>query len=265
MSTKRSDMSETAYAEYSLVYRDERGEERERPLLEAVGLPFHGILPIRNPSAYRNQRHFSGGYWFSTTGALVPAESGMRRTALMLLDFESNVVAVAARPFRLICEARKNERGRRTRTAHVPDFFARLACGRGRVVDVIRSNGGTGRAGTRATVEIARAACREAGWEYVLMTDPEEPFLGNLRWLAGYRRRPLDPRFAEYAEAVIDACAGAAQPFDELAAVAGSPITTKPVIFHLLWRRVLDVDLHRPLTGRTLVSLGDGSPQEGVA
>ncbi len=182
----------------------------------------------------------------------------------MLLDFDAEVEAVAARPFRLICGAHRRERGSRTRTAHVPDFFARLACGRGRVVDVVRSAGSTGRAGNLPTIDATREVCQAAGWEYVVMTEPGEPFLSNLRWLAGYRRRPLDPRLAEYAEAMIDVCAGAARPIEELATVTGHPIMTKPVIFHLIWRRVFDVDLNRPLTRRTLVSLGDGSLQEGA-
>ena len=241
-----------------MAYRDERGVEHERALREVGELPFQTFLPVRKPSSYRDQPHLSGGYWFSTTGTLVPAESGLRRVALMLLDFDPSVVAVSAQPFVLIPDAQR--RGCRARILpQVPDFFARLACGSGRVVDVIGKPEDARRPGKQTAFDVMREACREVGWEYIVMTKPEQLFLRNLRWLAGFRRIPGDPRSAEYAEAMIDACACEPRLFRELTEVTSQPVMARPILFHLLWRRVLTVALKHPLTDRTPVTLG-GDP-----
>ena len=242
---------------FTLSYRDERGKEHETPLSAAARLPFFLYPPIRKPRSRPTQGHLSGYYWFSSSGTLVPCESGLEMTALMRLDFSGEVASASGQPFRLEYPYEKSP-GKFVRRFHVPDFFVRRRDGEDFVVNVKRKLA-AGKPDHLRAAKAMRGACGVAGWGYEEMYEPEEIFFSNLAFLAGYRRPPLDPMFDRYAAALIDLCAESSRPIGGLladAATVGPPAMLKPALFHLLWRRVLETPLRdEPLSRYAFVSL----------
>ena len=168
----------------------------------------------------------------------------------MLLDFDPAVTAVSSQPFWLYWEGSRGSR------RHAPDFFARLAGGTGVVVDV--------RADDRIEPEDAEAfevtagACAVAGWEFRRAGIIDPVLVANVRWLSRYRH----PRCAGRPE-IADALRRAfAAPVGLSAGVAGvgDNLAVLPVLFHLMWRRVLAADLGSgPLDSSSLVWLEAGA------
>ena len=108
---------------------------------------------------------------------------------------------------------------------------------------------------SRGTVafETTRQACALVGWEYRLLGAPDQIVTANLRWLAGYRHpRYLDVEVADRLRAAF------AEPVALMggAAAAGDPIAALPVLFHLIWRHDLVIDLAVPLRSATPVRVG---------
>ncbi|MFJ1709889.1 TnsA-like heteromeric transposase endonuclease subunit [Kitasatospora sp. NPDC088346] len=132
---------------------------------------------------------------------------------------------------------------------HAPDYFVRLADGRGRVVDV-RADDRIERADAEAFAATERA-CRAVGWDFVRVGEPEPVLMENVRWLSRYRRRRCaDP---EIAARLLDVFA-VGRPLRAGAARAGDPLIVLPVLFHLLWHGDLAADLESaPLSSTTSV------------
>jgi hypothetical protein len=86
--------------------------------------------PVRQFTSYRGQRHLPGRWWSATDQRHVGYESWLERDHLMAFDFDPEVVAIAAQPFRLFLAT---EAGK-TRS-HAPDFFLRCGDGSAVVVD----------------------------------------------------------------------------------------------------------------------------------
>ncbi len=179
-------------------------------------------------------------------------ESWLERDRLMLLDFDRDVVGIASQPFWLYWTP---DEGRAR--CHAPDYFARRADGSALVVDC--------RAPERieerdaAAFAAAAAVCGRLGWDYLVVGAPDPVLTGNVRWLSGYRHERH--RVSVVAEELRRACT---EPV-ELAAVAqavGDPLAVLPVLFHLLWRHELVVDLAVPLGS---VSVVGPVPAEGAA
>src|SRR6266851_8578128 len=87
-------------------------------------------LPVREFRWYKGRRHYSGWYWSLTGQRLVAYESRLELARIMLADFEPDVTAIAAQPFRLA-----GPDGPRIRR-HVPDLMLAGADGGMTVVDV---------------------------------------------------------------------------------------------------------------------------------
>ena len=82
--------------------------------------------------------------------------------------------------------------------------------------------------------------CELLGWDYRLVGAPDAITTANVRWLAGYRHPRHDrPVLA----AVLREVFAAPGPLMAGAQAAGDPIAVLPVLFHLLWRHELAVDL----------------------
>lgn len=224
---------------YDLAYVD---PGTRKPRIEPARLAGHLRLedapPVRGIPSYAGQRHLPGRYWFATTGKHVRYESLLERDILVVLDHAPSVVSLSSQAFRLCYR----EDGRQRR--HVPDLFVRRADGSAMVVDVKRARDAA-RAENAAVFAATRNACQEAGWEYVVASEPEEPRMSNLRWLSGFRRTVYDPM--GHAEALLTSCRHPI-PLAELTAAVGPAALVRPVLFHLLWAHLLSVDLTRPLT-----------------
>ncbi len=91
------------------------------------------------------------------------------------------------------------------------------------------------------------------GWNYRLVGVPDPIVTANLRWLAGYRHPRHDlPDVREVLRRVFVT----PTPLMAGTAAAGDPIAVLPVLFHLLWRGVLAVDVSVPLHQDTVARCG---------
>lgn len=231
-------VEELGQADFDVAYADEDRVPRREALTACWTLLFERLSPVRAVRSYPGQRSVTHDYWVATTGGTVSCESHLERHHAMLLDFDPRVRGLVGQPFRLFWPGRRGGRG------HVPDFFARLGDGGGLVVDV-RPDGQIGSDDAEAFAATARA-CELAGWSFrrVGLIDPL--LLANVKWLAGYRHpRNQQDAVAEKLEEVF------AEPLPLLAGAErfGDRLAVLPVLYHLLWRRVLEVDLAAGVLG----------------
>lgn len=233
---------------YEVFYVDENGQEKRCKLKDAAGLPFHDYQPVRKPAAYRKQRHLSGYYFFSTNGRLVLYESRLEMSSLMIMDFDSNVEAVSAQPFRLIYQRNRKE------SSHVPDYFAKLKDGKELVVDV-KPESFAKRPKNKQVFKITANACRQAGWKYKVDTGTQEPLTSNVLWLAGFRRKPSVKEFERHATNIVDACTDKRRTIEYLTTNVGSPMMVRPVLFHLAWKQIVMLPMNEPISNESVVSL----------
>lgn len=241
--------------DFWLEYADARGEVRGGPLEVMWPVGFEAAGQVRAFPSYRGQRNFPGWYWSATCADLVGYESWGELGHLMRLDAEPDVVAMASQPFRLSWRAP----GKGRRISHTPDYFVRHRDGTAVVLDV-RPNE---RIEPADAVKFAAtaAACARVGWRYQRVGVLDPVLTANLRWLSGYRH----PRVRR--EAVAAALRAAfTRPRGLLAGAraVGDPVAVLPVLFHLLWRRELTVDLEGELlSAGTLVSPASAVTMEG--
>ena len=82
-----------------VVFVDEVGVKQSGALEVLWRTGFERVSPVRSFGSFRGQRSFQGSWWFATTGEHVGFESWVERDAVMLLDFDPDVVAVSSQPF----------------------------------------------------------------------------------------------------------------------------------------------------------------------
>lgn len=228
---------------FEVAFADDEGEQRVG-LPAALSVPFEVCRPVREFSSYKGQRHLSGRWWTATTGTLVGYESWLERDRLVLLDFDPDVVGIASQPFWLFFDAANGKR-----RSHAPDYFARLVDGSVLVLDVRPAE--RIKPKDQVAFEATRQACALLGWRYEVVDAPASALLANVRWLAGYRHPRHD--LAEVAAALRAVFAHPAGLLDGAEQV-GDPIAVLPVLFHLLWRQELHVELSMPLRTDAVVT-----------
>jgi hypothetical protein len=157
-----------------------------------------GLVPWRSFPSYRGQRHYSGVYWSATTGGHVVYESRLELARLLFADMDPAVSWIVAQPFRMVAEIEGKVR------SHVPDYLLSTVDGSFVVVDVKplrRLNDPA----VRFTFGWAREMVADCSWVFEVWSEPDPVLMGNVRFLAGYRRGWLfDP---ELVGAVDDAVA----------------------------------------------------------
>lgn len=198
--------------------------------------------PVRSFPSYRGQRNFPGWYWSSTMGRLVGFESWVERDHLVALDFDRSVTGIVSQPFWLRWPGEGKSR------QHAPDFLVRLDDGAVLVLDsrpleLIEDV-------DREAFAITDQACGLLGWRYAVWDRLDPVLVANQRWLAGYRHpRCFDAQVAGRLLTAFEK----PRPLMDGAEVAGDPLGTLPVLYHLLWRRELVTDLSLVLSHRTIV------------
>lgn len=227
---------------------DAAGIETRLSLAEAATMALEDAPPVRRFASWRGQRNMPGWYWCATNGRHVGYESRLEASWLTLADYDQEIVGVSSQPFGL--RGRLGNKDWR----HVPDYFARLASGRGLVVDVKPARD-VSSPDNQAVFSRTDEACREAGWDYQVASEPDPQVWANVSWLAGYRRLLADP--GGYGPAAVGVCD---QPrrFDELVASLGPPALVAPAVFHLCWIHDLEVDVTQSLRGWSMVRPGKG-------
>ncbi|MFG2525619.1 TnsA-like heteromeric transposase endonuclease subunit [Streptomyces sp. NPDC048527] len=224
---------------------DAAGAVRLGSLAHYWGEPFEHASPARKYTAFKGQKNFTGEYWAAASRSLVGYESWVERDAVMALDFNPAVVAMASQPFRLAWMDGVRDR------EHTPDYFARLADGTGVVVDVRPQNLVDEEAAE--VFAVTARICATVGWQFRQVGDLDQPFRANLRWLARYRhprcyRTSVAGRLREVFTEPQLLLAGAERVGDRLAVL--------PVLYHLLWQHELTADLiAAPLGAATVVCL----------
>ena len=219
----------------AVTVRDAQGLSRELvPLSEAGQLKFEMLGSVRKIAARKGQGHLPGYYWFSSIDRLVPYESRLEMFTLLQLDFSGEVVGVLSQPLVLHFQ----QHGRTIR--HVPDFLLSDRLGGMTLVDVKPSEQ-VDREVNRKLFRWTEDACSRLGWGYEVRSEPDETFLANLQWLAGYRRPP--GQLDSFAGALVSTCSRGNQKLGGLVGSVGDLVLVRPVLFHLLWRRILSTDM----------------------
>ena len=122
--------------------------------------------------------------------------------------------------------------------SHAPDFFARRADRTGVVLDCRPDE--RIKPQDAVAFDVTERACELVGWEYRRCGAIEQPLLGNVRWLAGYRH----PRFADHrCSELLCSVFAAPRPLLDGVKAMGSRMAVLPVLFHLLWYQRLRTDL----------------------
>ena len=247
MSAACSDSTALAATGVQVVFVDEAGAKQSGALEVLWCTGFEHVSPVRSFGSFRGQRSFQGSWWFATTGEHVGFESWVERDAVMLLDFDPDVVAVSSQPFCLTWAGRLRAR------RHVPDFFARQADGSAVVIDV-RPDELVG-ADDAEVFAATQRACAAVGWGYRRVGVADAVLAANVRWLSGFRHHRCGNAPAG-SELVRRAAAGPVTVAD-LAGCAGDRLAVLPALYHLLWRGVLAADLTVALlSGRAVVRAG---------
>jgi hypothetical protein len=229
--------------QFEVAFSDAEGQQR-LPLTEVWTVPFESCRPVRGFPSYKGQRNLIGSWWTATTGTLVGYESWLERDRLLLLDFDPGTVGIASQPFWLFWTTSEGKS-----RSHAPDYFARLADGSALVLDCRPADRIKPR--DQAAFDATRSACALLGWRYEVVGAPPETLLTNARWLAGYRHPRHDqPEIAAALRTVFTSPAGLVAGAEQV----GDLISVLPVLYHLLWRRQLHTDLHRPLHSDAVVT-----------
>lgn len=223
-----------------LKYKDGGNQEVETPWRDADLSAVARGKPWRRFPWYLGQRNYSGVYWSATERTMVGYESRLELAHLILADFDPRVKSIASQPFHLIFRSGGKEVHR------TPDYLLLLESGP-RVLDV-KPAAKLLDEEVKQLLELTRAVVESAGYNYEIAVEPDEVFLANVRFLAGYRRdwlfnaTLLDEIHCAVAEKDCSSVA------DIVAAVDRPKHSVLPGIFHLMWQHRLEVDLNEVLS-----------------
>ena len=224
-------------------YRDREGTAQFTTPDAASTIPFEHAVPVREIPRYKDQTHTPGVYWCATDGQQHDYESYLESQWMTMFDFDPDVVAMRAQPFRIQClDARGS-------WEHTPDLFLRDQDGRGRVVDVKNPEHLNH---TDVLVQAARTRqiCERIGFDYSLVGEPEYITWLNVQWLASYRRPFQLP--AGVIEKVLQLAATPVS-IRALTQAFDVPELARTAVLRACWFGQLAFDLHTPLRDFTLV------------
>lgn len=194
------------------------------------------VAPWRQFRWHRGQAHYSGLYWSATTGGHVAYESRLELARMLLADFAPQVGWIVAQPF--LVEAVVAGQPRR----HVPDIALIDRAGAITIVNV-KPPDRIGDPKVAATFAWAGHAFGARGWQHEVWTGAPEVLLGNVRFLAGYRRRDrFDAQLLDAVLAMADE-GDTIGDLDRRCHGIGPAAVVRPALLHLLWSGRLRTDL----------------------
>jgi hypothetical protein len=212
------------------------GSEVVYPVRDLSAASVAGREPFRRFTWRTRQRHRPGLQYLVSTGRHHGFESLAEQRFLLALDFVGGLVDVLAQPFELRFHTLAGVR------RHIPDFLAVTESGCW-LVDV--------RPGDRVEEQdrVAFAAAREAalacGWRYLVVPGWRRHVMGTLDALSA-QRRPLDDRLG-LQERLRGGVGSGPVGFGELVAATPLPVVARAHALHLIWHRLLGIDLAQPL------------------
>jgi hypothetical protein len=230
-------------------YRD--GVTRAVPLSRLRLGDFEASVPWRTLRSRHGQQHLSGSYWAATTGGHVVYESRLELARLLLADFDPDVTAIYAQPFRLAGVVS----GRRR--AHVPDFLLAFVSGVVRVVNVKPADRLT-KPKIAEALAWPSALVERHGWQCEVWSGCDPVVVDNVRFLAAYRRPGIVAGGAvEQAWAAVRDGEQLAVAEHRLAVEVGlPPRAVRLALGALLWSGRLVTDLTWPLSGASILWRG---------
>lgn len=223
-----------------VAYRPAAGEERSSPVSKASVSELLHASPWRTFRWHYGQRHYSGTYWSSTERDHVIYESRLELANLILADFDPRVRQIKAQPFIFVVEAEGRVR------RHIVDYLWATAEGP-EVVDVVRAE-----RMSDAKIQFLQAWTQQVvefmGWTYRVVNEPDPIRLGNLRFLAGYRREWLmRQEILGEIRSAPERFAGRTLAECELELAEYPKQFVRPALMHLLWSHEFGADLDRPI------------------
>lgn len=222
------------------------GAVNTRPVSDLGQILGGGCQPWRHFGWRTGQRHRPGLQFLVSTGRHHGFESLEEQRFLLALDFAGGVTDVMSQPFRLRAETTAGQRD------HIPDFLAVTGDGAW-LVDVrprplVKNE-------DLVLFAAAAEAALAAGWRYAVICGWRPHAMATLDMLSSQRRPLADP--LRLAPQLLAAARAGPLGFDDLTGATSCPAVARAHALHLIWHRRLGIDLDGPLTGQTMVWLGD--------
>lgn len=204
--------------------------------------------PVRGFASYRGQKNYPGLYWSATNGSLVAYESLLELECLRLVDAKTSTIAIRSQPFRI---REWDEHG--IRRHHIPDF---ALIGEHQDVHIINVKPATrlNDQKTKDALMWANKVITAHGFTHEVWTGADRIYSRNHKFLSAYRhsrRLPIDA--AHTAHQLVRGAATLGEAFTQVASVYGHQ--ARPIVFHLMWRNIIQVNLNEPLTDNTPVEV----------
>lgn len=216
------------------------GEKVTCPVADMGAFPVPGCEPVRHFTWATGQHHRPGLQSMAGTGRLHGFESHAEQRLLLALDF-LGAREVVSQPHRMRFESVPGPR------EHTPDFLA--VTGKGTwLLDVRPSDriAPPDRVKFAASAEAALAC----GWRYGVVGGWRPHVMTTLDTLSAQRRPLRDP--LGLTGVLLSAVTGGPVRFADLVAATCYPAVARAFAIHLIWHRVLAIDLAAPF--------GDSSP-----
>ena len=220
------------------------GREVTCPVAGMGGFPVPGCGPVRHFTWRTGQGHRPGLQCLAGTGRLHGFESHAEQCLLLALDF-LGVLEVVSQPHRMRFESAAGQR------EHTPDFLAVTAEGTW-LLDVRPAD--RIEAADRVKFAASAEAALACGWRYGVVGGWQRHVMTTLDTLSAQRRTLSDP--LGLAEALLAVAAGGPLRFADLVAATCYPAVARAFAIHLIWRRVLAIDLAVPFGDSALVWRG---------
>lgn len=204
---------------------------------------FYLARPFRVSHQYPKRRHYAGENWFANTGTHVWHESLFERKAMLWLDFNFDIVAIASQPMRMDFA---------NGLTHVPDLIALHADHTQVVYDVKPAELITPTV-VEQFAETARV-CASIGWGFEVISSFHPVTEVNLTWLSNFRQNHYVPPTAARTQLMhaLETPLSLQEAADAIQ--AGTPRARKAWIYHLVWMGEIHLDLSAaPITNSTLI------------
>lgn len=209
--------------------------------------------PIRRIQSRRAARSITGRWWTSRLNAssddtderrsLIGFESRVEARFLLACEFDPNIVAVAAQPFRISAPGRPADR-------HVPDYIVQRRDGTVFTCDV-RPEALFNDAAREVATD-TRALVSAAGWAHLVFHDLDPVVHRNLDWLARMRTGGAVPALVDAARRAMTSDTYGTLELKLLRSGVPQPFI-RPAIDSLIWGHEFSVDLARRLDIDTIL------------
>ena len=217
------------------------GEKVTCPVADMGAFPVPGCEPVRHFTWATGQRHRPGLQSMAGTGRLHGFESHAEQRLLLALDF-LGAREVVSQPHRMRFESVPGPR------EHTPDFLA--VTGEGTWLLDVRPSDRIA-APDRVKFAASAEAALACGWRYGVVGGWRPHVMTALDTLSAQRRPLRDP--LGLAGVLLSAVTGGPVRFADLVAATCYPAVARAFAIHLIWHRVLAIDLAAPFGDSSLV------------